>query len=140
MSQEDMLFFLSKDVGIGSDGWALSGDPAKVSYKPHPRSYGAVTEFFRLNRLHGICSLEEAVRRVTSKPADMIGMKDRGRIAVGMAADIAVFNADTIAPTSTYLEPVSLSAGVRHVLVNGKIALTGGIQTDVRSGRILRRH
>lgn len=139
MSEKDMLYFLSRDVGIGSDGWALSGDPAKVSGKPHPRSYAAVTEFFRLAREHGICSAEECVRRVTSKAAEMLGMTDRGRIAAGMAADITVFDPVTIAPRATYLEPVQLSKGVRHVLVNGVVALENGVQTKARAGRFLRK-
>ncbi|MBQ4089175.1 MAG: D-aminoacylase [Clostridia bacterium] len=139
MDEKDMLYFLSQDVGIGSDGWSLSGDPQKVSYKPHPRSYGTLTEFFRLVRENNICSVEEAVRRVTSKAADMLGMTDRGRLKTGLAADITVFDPDTIAPQATYLDPVRLSTGVKHVLVNGAVALENGVQTDVRSGMILRR-
>ena len=139
MNENDMLYFLSKDVGIGSDGWALSGDPEKVSYKPHPRSYGAVTEFFRLAREHDICTVEEAVRRVTSKAADMLGMTDRGRLIEGNAADITVFDPETIAPRGTYLEPVQLSQGVKHVVINGVIALENGVQTAARPGRFLRK-
>ena len=139
MNEKDMLYFLSKDVGIGSDGWALSGNPEKVTYKPHPRSYGTVTEFFRLAREHNICAIEEAVRRVTSKAADMLGMTDRGRIAEGNAADITVFDPKTIAPRSTYLEPVQLSQGVKHVVINGVVALENGIQTAARPGRFLRK-
>ena len=139
LSEKDMLFFLRQDIGIGSDGWALTGDPHKLSYKPHPRSYAAVTEFFRLAREHNLCSIEEAVRRVTSKAADMIGMSDRGRLAEGLAADITVFDPASIAPRATYLEPVQLSQGVRHVLVNGCIALENGMQTDARAGRFLRK-
>ena len=139
MGQEDMLYFLSKDVGIGSDGWALSGDPGKISNKPHPRSYAAVSEFFRLAREKKICSLEDAVRRVTSKAADMIGIRDRGRLQPGMIADITVFDPETIGPRSTYLEPVQVSQGVIHVLVNGTIALENGVQTEERSGKFLRK-
>lgn len=139
MDEKDMIYFLSRDVGIGSDGWALSGDPGKISNKPHPRSYGAVAEFFRLTREKKICSVEEAVRRVTSKAADMIGIRDRGRLAVGMAADITVFDPETIAPRSTYLDPVRLARGVRHVLVNGGIALENGEQTALRNGKFLRK-
>ncbi|MBQ2955967.1 MAG: amidohydrolase family protein [Clostridia bacterium] len=139
MSEEDMLYFLSQDTGIGSDGWALPGDPALLDSKPHPRSYAAVSEFFRLAREKNICLIEEAVRRVTSKAADMIGMKDRGRLLPGMAADIAVFDPDTIGPAATYLDPVKLSRGVRHVLVNGRIALHDGVQTEVRAGKFLRK-
>ena len=139
MDERDMLFFLKQDVGIGSDGYALSGDPAKVGYRPHPRSYAAITEFLRLAREKQLCPLEEAVRRITSKPADLIGLRDRGRLQVGMAADITVFDPHTIAPRATYLEPVQLSQGVKHVLVDGQIALEDGVQTELRVGRFLRK-
>ncbi|MBQ8535779.1 MAG: amidohydrolase family protein, partial [Clostridia bacterium] len=139
MDEKDMLYFLAQDVGIGSDGWALTGDPTKLAYKPHPRSYGAITEFFRLAREHQLCSVEEAVRRVTSKGADMIGLRDRGRLQVGLTADIAVFDPDALAPRATYLEPVQLSKGVAHVLVNGGVALESGRQTSLRNGRFLRK-
>ena len=139
MDEADMLYFLEKDTGVGSDGWALSGDPEKISNKPHPRSYAAVSEFFRLAREKNICSLEEAVRRVTSKPAELLGMKDRGRIQIGLAADITVFDEKEIAPRSTYLDPVQLSKGVCHVLIGGGIALENGLQTEKRLGKFLRK-
>ena len=139
MSEDDMLYFLSQDVGIGSDGYAYSGDPAKVPGKPHPRSYAAISEFFRRAREHKLCSLEEAVRRVTSKAADMIGMTDRGRLEVGKVADITVFDPETIGPRSTYLDPIQLSQGVRHVVIAGGIAMENGLQTDLRAGKFLRK-
>ncbi|MBQ8953580.1 MAG: D-aminoacylase [Clostridia bacterium] len=139
MSEEDMLYFLRQDVGIGSDGWALSGDPARVPGRPHPRSYAAVSEFFRLARAHDICPLEEAVRRVTSKPADMIGLTDRGRLRVGMTADITVFDPAAIGPRATYLDPIRLSQGVVHMLVNGGVAMENGAQTSLRAGRFLKK-
>ncbi len=140
MNEEDMLYFLSKDTSIGSDGWALSGDPEIVKTKPHPRSYGAITEFLRIAREKNFCSTEEAVRRITQKPAKMIGFTDRGELKKGFIADICVFNPNTIAPTSTYLEPVSLSKGVKHVIVNGEIALENGVQTLIRAGKFLKKH
>lgn len=140
MDEQDMLYFLSQDTGIGSDGWALPRNPAQLSSKPHPRSYAAITEFFRLAREHNLCTVEEAVRRVTGKAADMIGLRDRGRLQVGLAADITVFDPKTIAPRATYLEPVQLSQGVQHVLVNGEIALEDGKQTACRAGRFLRKN
>ena len=139
MDEGDMLFFLGQDVGIGSDGWSLPADPEKVGCKPHPRSYAAIPEFFRLAREHELCSLAEAVRRVTSKAADMIGMRDRGRLAPGMAADVTVFDPSVIAPRATYLDPVQTAVGVRHVLVGGVPALEDGRQTDARPGRFLRK-
>ena len=134
-----MLYFLSKETAIGTDGTALSADPAKVAGHPHPRYFGGVDEFLRLNRLHGICPLEEAVRRVTSLPADLVGLKRRGRLAPGMAADINVFDPAVIAPRSSYQDPVQVAEGVRNVLVGGRIALRDGVQTSVRAGQFLRK-
>ncbi len=139
MSEQDMLFFLSQDVCIGSDGYALPADSEKVSSLPHPRSYGAVAEFLRLAREKRICPLEEAVRRVTSKPAETFGLADRGRIAPGMAADLTVFDPAVIAPRASYLNPIQTAQGVQWVIVSGKIALREGRQTEERAGRFLRR-
>lgn len=139
MSEEDMLHFLRQDIGIGSDGYALPCDPEKVGYRPHPRSYAAIAEFFRLARVHGLCTAEEAVRRVTKKAADMIALKDRGVLAPGMAADIVVFDPDCIAPRATYMNPIAPAMGVWHVLVGGGVALFEGEQTDWRGGRFLRK-
>lgn len=139
MSEEDMLYFLSKDICIGSDGYALPDDPKTVGSLPHPRSYGSIAEFLRLAREKHICSLEEAVRRVTSKPADTFGLKDRGRIAPGMAADLTVFDPAVIAPRATYLNPIQTAQGVHWVVVGGKIALREGRQTEERAGRFLMR-
>ncbi len=139
MSEEDMLYFLSQDVGIGSDGYAYSGDPAKVPGRPHPRSYAAISEFFRRTREHKLCSTEEAVRRVTSKAAAMIGMTDRGLLEVGKVADITVFDPATIAPRSTYLDSIQLSQGVQHVVIGGGVAMEKGVQTDLRAGKFLRK-
>ena len=137
MDGKDMLYFLSRDVNIGTDGRALSGDPAKVRTKPHPRVYGAVAEFFRLARENGICSPEEAVYRVTGKTAECFGLRDRGILAPGMQADITVFDPDTIAPRATYAEPVRTAEGVRHVVIGGTVALEDGEQTPARPGRFL---
>ena len=139
MNEEDMLYFLSRDVSIGSDGWAMSGDPAKVHTRPHPRSYGATAEFFRLAREKGFCTAEAAVRRVAGETAERFGLTDRGTLAAGKAADITVFDPETIAPRATWLDPVQLATGVRHVIVNGEAALINGRQTDARPGRFLRR-
>ena len=139
MDEKDMLYFLGKDVLIGSDGYALPGDPEKIASKPHPRSFGATAEFFRLAREKGLCTVEEAVHRVTGKTADALGMKDRGYLRPGMAADITVFDAEKIGPKATYLDSVQLAEGVCHVLVNGGIAMENGKQTEYRGGKFLRK-
>ena len=137
MDEKDMLYFLSRDVSIGSDSRCLPGDPQKVRSRPHPRAYGAIAEFFRLAREKRFCTLEEAVRRVTGETARRFGMTDRGILAVGKAADITVFDPEAIASRATYLDPVQLAVGVRHVIVNGGVALRDGAQTGERLGRFL---
>ena len=139
MSEQDMLYFLSRDVLICSDCRAMSGDPARVRSRPHPRAYGSTAGFFRLAREKRICTLEEAVCRVTGKTAACFGIADRGTLAAGKAADITVFDPETIADRATYLEPVQLAVGVKHVIVNGRAAMKDGVQTEVRAGQFLLR-
>ena len=139
MSPDDMLWFLRRDVGIGSDGYALPADIAKLSSRPHPRSFGAISEFLRLAREEGICPLEEAVRRITAKPASLFGLSSRGTLKNGNIADVTVFDPSTVAPRATYLNPVQTSVGVRHVLINGEPALLNGEQTEKRAGTFLRK-
>ncbi len=140
VSAQDILSFLSRDVLICSDSRAMSGDPGKIRTRPHPRAYGATAEFFRLAREKQLCTLEEAVHRVTGAAAACFGITDRGQITVGKAADIIVFDPDRIAPRATYLDPVQLAVGVRHVVVNGGIALKDGVQTEYRGGKFLLKH
>ena len=140
MSDDDMRYFLNRDTCICSDGYGYSLDPKKVPNIPHPRSYGAIAEFFRLAREEKLCSLEAAIQRVTQKPAQMAGITDRGLLQEGLAADITVFDPAVIAPRATYLDPIQPAAGVSHVVVNGAIALENGTRTAARTGGILRKN
>jgi hypothetical protein len=84
-------------------------------------------------------TLEDAVRKMTGLPASIIGLVDRGFLAVGMAADITVFDPATIIDHATYEQPTLRSDGIRDVLVNGRIALRDGQATGEQSGRVLSR-
>lgn len=139
MDLRDVEYFLRQDTGICSDGYGYPFDPALVSGRPHPRSYGAFTRFLRLRRERALCTLPEAVRRITGKAADMLRLSDRGRLQAGLAADITVFDPETIADMATYLDPFQKPVGVDWVLVNGLVALENGVQTGVRAGRHLLR-
>ena len=90
-------------------------------------------------REEGVLSLPQAVRRMTSFPAQRLGLQDRGLIREGMAADITIFDPTTIIDTGTYAEPNRYPIGISHVLVAGRIAVENGKLTDVRAGRVLRR-
>ena len=137
MNEADMLYFLSRETCIGSDGYALPGEPMQLDEQPHPRSFGAIAEFFRLARERKLCSLEQAVRRVTSLPAGVFGLDGRGVLKEGNVADVTVFDPKKITPRAAYLAPQRLAVGVQHVLIAGRPALSDGVQTEERAGKML---
>lgn len=108
--------------------------------KPHPRVYGAfprvLGKYARDNRS---LPLELAVRKMTGKPAEVMGLKDRGLVKAGYAADLTIFNADTVIDKGTYVDPVQFPEGILHVMVNGQWAVKDGQETGARSGRVLRK-
>lgn len=104
----------------------------------HPRSTGTFPRVLgRYVRQLGLLKLEEAIRKMTSLPAEFLGFRDRGRIAVGWAADITIFDPQTIIDRSTWDQPHLLAEGVRHVLVNGIPVLRDGQLTGHAPGRFL---
>lgn len=138
MDQQDVLWLLGQeDLGIGSDASCRPFDPAASSGKPHPRTYGTFPRFLRMCREHHLCSIETAVQRITQKPAEIVGLKDRGVLRPGYIADITVFDPSTIADTATYDEPFQKPIGVQHVMMNGRFALRDGVQTTARLGHYL---
>lgn len=141
MDERDLDFFIRRDVCIGSDGKGYPLEPALVgSEKPHPRYYGAIVRFLRLARERRLCTVGEAVRRVTSSAAVMLGLAGRGSLVPGFAADITVFDPGSVADRATYLDPFQRPDGIVHVVVNGRAALRGGVETCVSAGEyILRR-
>lgn len=106
----------------------------------HPRGFGSFPRAIRqFVRERGILSLEEAVRRMTSLAADHLGFADRGRIAPGMAADLVLFDPETVADRATPEAPHELSVGIHRVLVAGETVFEGGAVTDARPGVFLAR-
>ncbi len=106
---------------------------------PHPRGYGnAVRVLGRYVREQKVISLEEAVRKMTSLPADQFAFRDRGRLAPGRAADVVVFDPATVGDRATYAEPHQYPTGIVHVLVNGVAVVRDGQQTEARPGQALR--
>lgn len=130
-AEEDLIKILKDPVtSMACDCGAT--DQTRV----HPRFYGSFPRLLgRYVREQKIMSWEEAIRKSSWLPASTIGMSDRGLIASGMAADIVVFDPNTIIDRATYENPAVLSEGVRHVLVNGKVALKDGTPTGIRAGR-----
>jgi N-acyl-D-amino-acid deacylase len=136
MSEPDLQKFLQHPLTmIASDGNPrLFGDGV-----PHPRSYGNNARVLaRYVRELKLLTLEEAVRRMTSLPAQTFRLGDRGVIKPGAWADLVIFNPDKIADLSTFDDPHHYSEGFSHVFVNGTAVLQAGQMTTARPGGPLR--
>jgi N-acyl-D-aspartate/D-glutamate deacylase len=124
--------FISFDTDAGPAGGS--------EIASHPRAYGAFPRILaRYVREKKVLSLEAAVNRMTAVAANELLLHDRGRLAPGLAADVVVFDFDTIADRATLGQPAIPSVGVRYVLVNGQVVLEDGRYTGARPGRALRR-
>lgn len=136
MSEEDIKTVMRVPwVSVASDGSALNAD---FPGKPHPRSFGTNPRVLgKYARDEKVLSLEDAIRKMTSLPARVLGLKDRGLLKEGYWADIVVFDPDAIADTATYENPKQYPRGLRHVLVNGTIVIDGGDHTGARPGKVL---
>jgi N-acyl-D-amino-acid deacylase len=110
------------------------GEPNPASYGTYPRLLG------RYSRDLELFSLEEAIRRMTSFPAQRIGLTEIGRIAEGYWADLVVFNPDSIADNTTFQQPDAPPSGIKNVLISGQVvAHDGQLVSTERFGRVLRR-
>lgn len=107
---------------------------------PHPRSYGAFPRKIRLyvNEKHTI-PLSQAIRSMTSLPAQVYGLPDRGILRAGAAADVAIFDLARVKDTAEYTDPHQLAEGMVWVFVNGQAAIRNGELTGVKAGRVLRK-
>ena len=132
MQEEDIKgFYKDPRVMVSSDG-AIDG--------AHPRGAGTYPRFLgRYVREFKVVPLEEGVRKMTSLPASVLGLKDRGRIAEGMKADLVLFNPDTVIDRSTIKDPTAAPEGIPYVIVNGQVAVDKGVATSARAGQVLRK-
>ncbi len=132
-SEENVKKILKHDYQMPCTDGLLGG-------KPHPRVYGTFPRILgKYVREEKIISLPQAIRKMTSFPAQRLGLKDRGLIREGMAADITIFNAETVIDKATYASPRQFPDGIEYVLVNGEPVVFAGKHTGSRPGRVLRR-
>ena len=126
-------------VSFCSDAEAPAPEGVFLASNPHPRAYGTFARLLgRYVRDEGVVPLAEAVRRLTSLPAERLRLPQRGRLEPGYFADLAVFDPATIADRATYEQPHQLAVGMRHVFVNGVQVLRDGQHTGATPGRFLR--
>ncbi|MBK7929789.1 MAG: D-aminoacylase [Bryobacterales bacterium] len=138
-SEQDMRHALAQPfVSIGSDGTAVATQGPLARGNPHPRYYGTFPRVLgRYVREEKVLSLEEAIRKMTSANAAKINLWNRGVLRPGMAADVAIFDADLIIDRATFEKPHQYAQGVEYLIVNGKVVLERGQHTGARPGVIL---
>ena len=126
-------------VSIDTDSGAKAEDGPLSESRSHPRAWGTFARILgKYVREEKLITLEEAVRKMTSRPAARVGLHDRGILRPGMAADITVFDPAAIRDVATFEDPNHYSVGVRHVFVNGRAVVADGAITAERPGRPLR--
>jgi N-acyl-D-amino-acid deacylase len=128
-------------VGVGTDSGAQAEDGKLSESKSHPRAWGSFPRILgHYVRDEHLLSMEEAIRKMTSRSAARVHLFDRGILRPGMMADITIFDPATIRDVSTFEDPKHSATGVLHVFVNGRRVVADGRITTERPGRPLRSH
>jgi N-acyl-D-aspartate/D-glutamate deacylase len=124
---------------IESDGMTLATDGPLSEVGWHPRCFGWTARLLGEHvREHSLLSLETAIHKMTLKGAERFGINGRGIVQAGAYADLVMFDAQTVNDNANYRQPNQYPAGIEYVLVNGKIAIEAGQETDQRGGKVLR--
>ncbi len=138
MSEANMWKILAEPyIMLGSDASLRSPKGPLSRDFPHPRAYGAFPRFLRAALDGNTIALPEAIRKMTSLPADHFRLKRRGRVVVGNYADLVVFDPNTVADVATFAVPHALAQGIECVMVNGVPTLDQNGMTGRRAGSIL---
>jgi N-acyl-D-amino-acid deacylase len=146
---ETVYFLMSEDnirkqialpwVSFGSDAESLAPEGVFLKANPHPRAYGNFARLLgKYVREEQVIPLEEAIRKLTSLPADNFNLKRRGRLEPDHFADVVVFDPTAITDHATFTDPHHYATGVGHVWVNGVQVIHGGEHTGAQSGRVIR--
>ena len=105
----------------------------------HPRAFGAFPRVLaKYVREEGVISVEEAVRKLTSLPAGILQLSNRGRVERGMAADLLIFDPDAVQDRATFTDPLSYSTGIDYVIINGELVIDEGQVTSAKPGLVIR--
>lgn len=140
MSEDNLARILAHPQGmVCSDGGAFATDGPSHRGHPHPRGLGTFPRVLgRYVREKKALPLEQAINKMTALPASRVHLRDRGRIAAKMAADVVVFDPSGVIDKATYEDPFQYPAGIDAVIVNGAIALRDGQRSDEHAGAGLR--
>jgi N-acyl-D-aspartate/D-glutamate deacylase len=138
LSSEQVELLMAHSLSmIATDG---AGFPMQGSTRQmaHPRCFGSMPKFLELVLKTSICSLEEAIKKMTSTPAEKVGLKKRGRIAVDYYADLVIFD-EKVGSRADYKNPYQSPTGIDYVFVNGSASVEKGKTIGSMKGRILKK-
>lgn len=125
---------------VASDGMSFAPYGILGQARPHPRYYGTFVRVLgKYVRQDGVLAFQDAIRKMTSLPAQKLGLRDRGLIKEDFHADIVILDPETVVDKATFTDPHQYAEGVEHVLVNGKIVIDKGKHTGKRAGQVLRK-
>jgi len=138
MSEMDVALAMKQPwVGIGSDGIAVTPGMAFMG-KPHPRFYGTFPRVLGVYvREKKVLTLPDAIRKMTSLPAQIASLTGRGLLRAGMAADVTIFDTETVSDRATFENPLQYPVGIPYVIVNGVVVIDRGQHTGAKPGRVL---
>ena len=126
-------------VSFGSDAGSMATEGVFLNSNPHPRAYGNFSRLLgKYVREDGVITLAEAIKRLTSLPAQNLSLRQRGSLLAGFYGDVVVFDPDTIADKATFSEPHQYAIGMEHVFVNGVQVLKNGEHTGAMPGQVVR--
>lgn len=139
MSEENTEKILSDPHNVvASDGSALAVEGPLASGSPHPRNFGTFPRVLGYYvRERKIMPLETAIHKMTAQPAQIVGIRDRGRLAENMWADVVIFDPLSVRDTATFSQPKQYPEGIEYVVVNGVVVIDGGEHTNARPGVVL---
>ncbi|WP_417457604.1 N-acyl-D-amino-acid deacylase family protein [Kordiimonas sp.] len=140
MSEENLKKQMQEDwVSFQSDAPTMAPEGAFLDQSVHPRAYGTFARLLgKYVRNESVMPLEEAIRRLTSLPAENLKIKDRGLLQTGFLADVVVFDPNRIEDNATFIKPHQLSSGMQHVFVNGEAVIRNGQHTGATPGRFVK--
>jgi dihydroorotase/N-acyl-D-amino-acid deacylase len=138
MSDRDVELAMKQPwIGVGSDGVASAPEMIFLG-KPHPRFYGTFPRVLGVYvREKKVLTLSDAIRKMTSLPAQITGLTDRGLLRPGMSADITIFDPKTVSDRATFENPTQYPVGIPYVIVNGGVVIDNGQHSGARPGRVL---
>lgn len=138
-SEEDMERILSRtDIAVASDGYNYSYDRSITVDTPHPRNFATFPHALELAREKNLMPMEDIVYKMTGLPAGMMGMTERGVLAVGKVADVTIFDWKKVGQAGDYQHSVQRPHGIEYVIVSGETVLDHGKLTGAKPGKILR--